>query len=100
MKSLMTTYDDIFLTNPRICNLIDDYNQSSKEKLQALGELVKGYIIYRGRNIPKTSPMSMLIHIPKAFSPTLLQEIIDELAGEKVPAVIQIANGCTYISLY
>lgn len=101
MESLITTYDNIFFNKERICKLIDNYNQSSSlDKLEALGELINGYIIYRGQNFPDTSPMSIPIFIKKLVSPRLLESVINELAGDQCPVSIQNAKGNTYISLY
>jgi len=100
MESLTTTYDNIFFNQERVCKLIDDYNQSSKEKLEVLGELIKGYIIYRGRNMPNTSPMSIFIFFKKTFKPGLVEDVLSELVGQKNPGIVQTARGCTYISLY
>ena len=100
MESLTTTYDNIFLNQDRLCKLIDDYNQSSKEKLEVLGELIKGYIIYRGRNMPNTSPMSIFIFFRKTFEHGIVEEVLTELSGQKCPGIVQTSDGCTYISLY
>lgn len=100
MESLTTTYDNIFFNQDRLCKLIDDYNQSSKEKLEALGELIKGYIIYRGRNMPGTSPISIFIFFQKTFERGIVEEVLTELTGKKSPGIIQTSRGCTYISLY
>ena len=102
MESLITKYDHIFFNESRISELIDNYTKTSKEKLDALGILINRYIICRGRNVPGSSPMSMLITIGKEFEPNLLRNIITELAGEEErrSIVVQSAHGFTYISLY
>lgn len=100
MESLITKYDHIFFNEARISKLIDDYNQTSKEKLDALGILINSYIVSRGYNMPNASPMSMFIIIPKELEPNLVQTIINDLAGRKHTAVIQNSKGNTYISLY
>lgn len=101
MTSLVETYDNIFFNQPRLCNLIDDFNESnSKEKLEALGELINGYIQYRGRNFPDTSPMSIFIVLEKSFQTGLLKDIIDELSGEeRHPVLIQYVHDQTFITL-
>lgn len=100
MESLRTSYDNIFFNQDRICKLIDDYNQFSRLKLEALGELIQGYVICRGRNIPGTSPMSISIIINKTYEPRVLESVLNELAEKELPAAIQNHNGKAYISLY
>lgn len=106
MVSLITKYDHIFFNESRISKLIDDYSQTSKydetikEKLDALGVLIYGYIVSRGYNMPNASPMSMFIIIPKELEPRLVQSVINDLVGEKHTAVISNSEGNTYISLY
>lgn len=100
MTSLITKYDHIFFNESRISKLIDDYTETSKEKLDALGILINRYIICRGKNMPDSSPMVMFITIAKEFKPIFLKDIITELAGEECPVLIQTVRGYTYISLY
>ncbi len=100
MESLITLYDRIFFNESRLSELIDDYTETSEEKRDALGMLINCYIVCRGRNIPDTSPMSMLVVMPQEFDPHLLECILNDLAGGKCPASIQSCKGKSYISLY
>lgn len=100
MVSLITEYDHIFFNESRISKLIDDYNQTSMEKLDVLGMLIHGYIVSRGYNTPYASPMSMLIIIPKELEPRLVKTVIDDLVGKQRTVVAQSTRGNTYISLY
>lgn len=100
MESLITKYDHIFFNESRISKLIDDYNQTSKEKLDVLGNLINCYIMSRDYNKPNTSPMSIFIIVPKEFERNLVQTVINDLAGKQNTANIQNVKGNTYISLY
>lgn len=105
MASLIETYDNVFFNQPRLCNLIDDINQldyeKKKEKLEALGELINGYIRYRGCNFPNCSPMSISIFLEKSFKAGVLEDIIHELSGEeRHPVLIQYVHDKTFITLY
>lgn len=100
MESLREHYDHIFFNESRISQLIDDYSETSKEKLDVLGTVINHYIVCRGKNVPGTSPMSMFIVISKFVKSALIKDVINDLAEEECPVVVQNSKGYTYISLY